>query len=105
MYAGIQENEREAFYRDITEQEDTVMLAQYIKEKGFQEGRQEGKQEGWQEGKREGKRIFLERLLIRRFGLLPDWGKAQLAGATSEQLDRWSERVLEVDSIQGVLAE
>ena len=93
MYAGIQENEREAFYRDITEQEDTVMLAQYIKEKGFQEGRQEGK------------RIFLERLLIRRFGLLPDWGKAQLAGATSEQLDRWSERVLEVDSIQGALAE
>jgi hypothetical protein len=47
----------------------------------------------------------LERLLIRRFGLLPDWGKAQLAGATSEQLDRWSDRVLEVDSIQGVLAE
>ncbi len=93
VYAGVREEEREAFYQDITEQEDTAMLAQYIKDKGFQEGRQEGK------------RILLERLLIRRFGLLPDWGKAQLAGATSAQLDRWSERVLEADSIQEVLAE
>ncbi|MCD6295231.1 MAG: DUF4351 domain-containing protein [Deltaproteobacteria bacterium] len=97
VYAGIQEEEREAFYRNITEQEDTIMLAQYIKDKGFQEGRQEGRQEGT--------RVFLERLLTRRFGPLPGWGKEQLARATMEQLDRWSDRVLDAKSIQAVLAE
>jgi len=37
-YAGIEENERDILYREIAGQEDTAMLAQYIKEKGRQEG-------------------------------------------------------------------
>ena len=65
------------------------MLAQYIKDKGIQEGG----------------RIFLERLLTRRFGSLPDWVRDQLVGATLDQLDRWADRTLEADSIQAVLAE
>ena len=69
------------------------MLAQYIKDKGFQEG------------KLEGGRIFLERLLTRRFGSLPDWGRDQLVGATLDQLNRWADRILEADSIHAVLAE
>jgi hypothetical protein len=36
VYAGIREDEREAIFREMTEQEDTAMLAQYIKNKGFQ---------------------------------------------------------------------
>ena len=73
------------------------MLAQYIKDKGFQEG----KLEGWKDGER----ALLERLLTRRFGPLPDWGRDQLVGANLDQLDRWAERALEADSIQAVLAE
>ena len=69
------------------------MLAQYIRDKGFQEGELKGG------------RIFMERLLTRRFGSLPDWGRDQLVGATLDQLDRWAERALEADSIQAVLAE
>jgi hypothetical protein len=42
-YAGIQEDERDILYREIADQEDTAMLAQYIKEKGFQEGRTSGR--------------------------------------------------------------
>jgi len=63
VYAGVREDERELIFREMTEQEDTAMLAQYIKDKGIQEGRQEGK------------RIILERLLVRRFGTMPDWGR------------------------------
>ncbi|MCW7755502.1 hypothetical protein OOT00_16120, partial [Desulfobotulus sp. H1] len=37
-YAAISEDEKEALLQEITEQEDTVMLAQHIKEKGIQEG-------------------------------------------------------------------
>jgi predicted transposase YdaD len=38
IYAGIEEDERDILYREIAGQEDTAMLAQYIKEKGRQEG-------------------------------------------------------------------
>jgi hypothetical protein len=113
VYAEVREDEREAILREMTEQEDTAMLAQYIRDKGFQEGKLEGWKEGelkgWKEGELEGElkggRVFLERLLTRRFGPLPDWGRDQLAGATLDQLDRWAERALEADSIQSVLAE
>jgi hypothetical protein len=101
VYAGIREDEREAIFREITEQEDTVMLAQYIRDKGFQEG----ELKGWKDGELEGGRVLLERLLTRRFGPLPDWGRNQLVGATLDQLNRWADRTLEADSIQAVLAE
>ena len=61
--------------------------------------------DGELEGELKGGRIFLERLLTRRFGSLPDWGRDQLVGANLDQLDRWAERALEADSIQAVLSE
>jgi len=54
---------------------------------------------------KDGERALLERLLTRRFGPLPDWGRDQLVGATLDQLNRWADRALEADSIQAVLAE
>ncbi|TYT74494.1 hypothetical protein [Desulfobotulus mexicanus] len=53
-YVDISEDEREALLREITEQEDTVMLAQHIKEKGIQEGVIMGRQEGVIMGRQEG---------------------------------------------------
>jgi hypothetical protein len=93
VYAEIREDEREALLLEMTNKEDTVMLAQYIRDKGKLEGRLEGE------------RVLLERLLTRRFGILPDWGRNLLASATVDQLDRWADRVLDADSIQAVLAE
>ena len=65
--------------------------------------------EGWKDGELDGElkggRVLLERLLTRRFGPLPDWGRDQLVGATLDQLNRWADRTLEADSIQAVLAE
>ena len=50
VYAGVQAEEREALYRDLAEKEETAMLAQYIKNKGFDEGIQQGIQQGLLEG-------------------------------------------------------
>jgi hypothetical protein len=47
VYAGVWEDEREVFFCEMTEQEDTAMLAQYIKDNGFQEGRRTERMEGW----------------------------------------------------------
>jgi hypothetical protein len=101
VYAEIREDERESLLLEMTKQEDTVMLAQYIREKGFQDGEIKGEIKG----EVKGRRILLEHLLTRRFGTLPDWGQERLAHATVEQLDRWGDRVLDAESIQAVLAE
>ena len=109
VYAGIKEEEKQSLYQEIFEQEDTAMLAQYIREKGFQEGlvkgKLEGKLEGELKGKLEGKYILLERLLTRRFGPLPAWAKGQLTSATDAQLDSWGERVLDAQTLQEVLTQ
>jgi hypothetical protein len=43
-------------------------------------------QEGRQEGRQESEALLLRRLLIRRFGSLPGWVEAKLAGAKPAQL-------------------
>jgi predicted transposase YdaD len=109
----VKEEEKESLYNEIFEQEDTAMLAQYIREKGFKEGlvkgelqgKLQGKLEGKLEGKIEGKCALLERQLTRRFGPLPAWAKEQLASATDAQLDSWAERVLDAQTIREVLAQ
>jgi predicted transposase YdaD len=113
VYAQVKEEEKESLYNEIFEQEDTAMLAQYIREKGFKEGlvkgelqgKLQGKLEGKLEGKIEGKCALLERQLTRRFGPLPAWAKEQLASATDAQLDSWGERVLDAQTIREVLAQ
>jgi predicted transposase YdaD len=113
VYAEIREEEREEIYHLMTEREESAMLAQYIKDKGFQEGRKTGQEEGRRkgrlegrhEGRLEGKCGLLEMILTRRFGPLPDWAKQRLASASSEQLDQWAERALEVKSLQDVWVE
>ena len=55
LYAGVQDQEREELYRAIVEEkEETAMLAQYIKEKGFNEGMEQGMEQGIQIGLLEG---------------------------------------------------
>ncbi|MGD9731519.1 MAG: hypothetical protein AB7U45_04990 [Desulfamplus sp.] len=42
MYTQITEKEQEIIYNEMVQHKETVMLAQYIKNKGREEGRQEG---------------------------------------------------------------
>ena len=43
--------------------------------------------------------------LIRRFGPLPAWAEAKLAGAEPARLEAWVERVLEAATLAAVFAE
>lgn len=84
-------------------------------EEGCQEGRQEGRQEGHQEGRREGhqegrqegqivgQRQLLSRLLVRRFGQLPPALQARLDDAALEQVERWTDRLLEARTAEELL--
>ena len=78
-------------------QEMRTMLADRIQEWG-----EEFKREGMREGMRAGEAQLLLRQLRRRFGELPVWVQPRLQRAPSEQLERWGERLLEIDTLEAL---
>lgn len=67
-----------------------------------QAGLEEGLRKGQMKGQVEGERRVLQRQLGRRFGTPPDWVIAQLASATSEQLEAWADAVLTANTLDEV---
>lgn len=57
-----------------------------------------------EKGRVEGVVQTLQRILARRFGPLPADAAARIASASLEQLDAWTQRVLDVDSLQELFA-
>ena len=89
--------------------------------RGIQQGRQQGMQQGMQrglerglekglekgrlEGKAEEAVAILERLLVKRFGPLGEGTEKRLKLATPEQLDRWTDRILDASTIDAMFEE
>jgi flagellar biosynthesis/type III secretory pathway protein FliH len=71
-------------------------------ERWVREGLEQGRSEGREEGLREGEARMLQRQLRRRFGELPSWVTARLRDAAPEQLERWAEHLLEVESLESL---
>ena len=86
----------EAFERILQRQEDTIMnTAERLHREGLEKGRVEGRVEGRAE--------IVLRLLAKRFGSLPGDVEARVRGAKSEELDRWTDRILDAPTIGSVL--
>ena len=85
-------------------QSDFVRKIVAEKAKAIQDGRDEGLREGRDEGLREGLRRALAALLRDKFAVT-DAALAPLAEATTQQLERWTRRVLSADSVDAVFAE
>ncbi|MDP1614191.1 MAG: DUF4351 domain-containing protein [Methylococcales bacterium] len=64
---------------------------------GIEKGRIEGLQQGLQQGQQ-----LVERLLVHRFGLLPEAVRQRLSTATLEQLERWSLKILDAKILDDV---
>ncbi len=58
--------------------------------------------EGRREGRLEEARAILRRQLSRRFGTLPEWAELRLSGATTSELEDWSERLLDAPNLESV---
>ena len=71
---------------------------------GRLEGREEGREEGRLEGELDGSRAVLLRLLTRRFGEVPEMVEARIQAADSDELLRWTDRVLDASSLDAVFA-
>ncbi len=63
---------------------------------------QRGQQEGRAEGRVEGQAELLARLLTKRFGPLSAEIQDRLNQATTDQLERWGERLLDADALDDV---
>lgn len=109
VYAEVTKEEQAFIYHELSEREETAMLAQYIRNKGYEEGIQQGVQRGLEQGLREGARqekiSTLKRLLQRKFGSLPSWVDERIDQASKERLDDWTERLLEATSIRDLLSD
>lgn len=66
--------------------------------------KEEGIEQGREQGMAQGQLKLLKRLLTRRFGDLPGRSLALLEKAGPDELERWSDRVLDAESLEEVFA-
>jgi predicted transposase YdaD len=70
---------------------------------GLEAGREEGREEGLEEGRRKLREV-LKRQIAKRFGEIPAATTARIDAAREDELERWSERVVDAASLDAVLA-
>jgi predicted transposase YdaD len=99
---GMQfEKFREKIREQVPEAEEVAMtIAEQLRKEGMEKGRKEGRQEGRQESlvRMLGKQLTL------KFGELPPEHAARIEAATSEDLERYIERILSAGTIEAVFA-
>jgi len=86
IYSGIPDEEREAIYYDLSEDQETAMITQYIKEKGIQQGQIR----------------LLCRLIAKKYGLSEKVVQTYLDNQNAKTLLELGERILEWDSFDRV---
>ncbi len=99
----------------MTNQENALQLegfeelkADFMKSEAFHEMAKahflEGEAKGRLEGERAGEAAVPLRQVTRRFGEVPEDAQARIRGATSDQLLRWADRVLDAPTLAAVFA-
>jgi predicted transposase/invertase (TIGR01784 family) len=93
---------REALYKALPDMGETLMptLAETWIEQGLQKGLQQGVEKGLQQGVEQGERLILERLLVKRFGPLPEVLEQRLANASRAEVEAWLDQVLDAPSLE-----
>ena len=72
-------------------------------ERGMSQGISQGLSEGRSQGLSQGLSQALRRILTKRFGPLPPTAEARLQSANAQQLEAWTDRVLDAQSIDEAL--
>ena len=60
---------------------------------------------GINKGLQQGEAKVRRRQLTRKFGSIPDWVETRLAAATPDQLENWSERILDAPTLGAIFAD
>jgi len=75
------------------------------RQEGMQKGRQEGLQLGWEKGASEALRASIERVVVRRFGEVPQAFTDRLATMPLQQLSALLDRIVIADTLEEALAD
>jgi hypothetical protein len=90
----------------VVEKEETMLSqVKYSQLPSFNIGLKQGLIEGELKGKLEGEAAVLNRLLTRRFGPISEATQARLDNATLEQLEQWTDNILEAATLDDVFKE
>jgi hypothetical protein len=84
------------------EQEKKMAYVSSIEKIGIEKGMQQGMQQGLQQGMQQGEAVALQKLLSRRFGVVPAEVVNQISAASAEQIDAWLDRVLDAPSLDAM---
>lgn len=92
----------EQFSQELYEYEESKKMPYVtsIEQIGIEKGMQQGMQQGMRQGMQQGEAAVLARLLIRRFGPLSQEARDRLQQASLEQLECWTDRILDAQSIE-----
>ncbi len=63
---------------------------------------EEGMQQGLSQGLHQGQAKILARMLVNRFGELPDWAQNKLASASDAELEAWTDTLFSAETIKDV---
>ena len=87
---------------DILEEKETVKYVTSIQRLILAEMKEEIRQEVKQEVKQQGEMLILQRLLARRFGVLPSDTISLISNAPVEDIERWIDRILDAETLVDV---
>ena len=65
----------------------------------------EAQMDGHRDGERDGEAKVLARLLLRRFGSIPDWASEKVSKADLSSLEEWSLRFVDAQSLDDVFSD
>ena len=66
---------------------------------GIEKGIEQGRNEGIEKGEAKGEVTVLKKLLTKRFGELPDWATQKLEQANLPQLEAWTEKLFDSETL------
>ena len=93
VWQGIEDIEKKADMKYVTS----------VERLAIERGMAQGIEKGLEQGREQGRLNTLTRQLSRRFGPLLDAALARLRSATPDQLDLWTDRVLDAPTLEAVL--
>ena len=64
----------------------------------------QGMKKGMQQGMQQGEMLALQKLITKRFGVIPASVLSVIAGASSVQIELWLDRVLDAHSLDDLFA-
>jgi len=100
VWQDIEDIERKADMKYVTSVERLAIERGMAK--GIAMGMEKGMERGLEKGREQGRLEALSRQLTRRFGPLPDAALARLQDATPDQLDQWTDLVLDAPTLEAV---